>query len=174
LRDEDDPLDGMVNLFDLWMVFSIALLIVVASSSRQRGTRLAQGADSSHSKLAPEVSLQQARAIQHDRFSREKRDGSGERLGTAFRLASGEVVCVPDPLANPPVGVSGPSTAHSSRGNRRPARPGDCGTGLIAGKVGLQRRLEPATLPSCRSEPAPGAPQLPKETRSGIVFTFSL
>ena len=28
---EDDPLTGLVNLFDLWMVFSIALLLALVS-----------------------------------------------------------------------------------------------------------------------------------------------
>jgi len=90
-RDEDDPLAGLVNLFDLWMVFSIAILIIFAGASRRRAAR----AD------APDPPLDEARSIAKYRLSREELSGSGERLGTAYRLPSGEVVCVPDPDAPP-------------------------------------------------------------------------
>ena len=88
-REEDDPLAGLVNLFDLWMVFSIALLIVFAGASRARTAASAGAAP------AP-ASLQDASSIPKFRLSRETLSGSGERLGTAYRLPSGEVVCVPD------------------------------------------------------------------------------
>jgi len=95
-REEDDPLAGLVNLFDLWMVFSIALLIVFAGASMRRS----QG---THAKAAPSPSaaLEGARSIPKYRLSREELSGSGERLGTAYRLPSGEVVCVPDEAGRP-------------------------------------------------------------------------
>lgn len=95
-REEDDPLAGLVNLFDLWMVFSIALLIIFAGASRQCSP--AAGASPAST---PSVSLKEARPVPKYRLSRDKLSGSGERLGTAYRLSSGEVVCVPDGADRP-------------------------------------------------------------------------
>jgi hypothetical protein len=95
VHDEHDPLAGLVNLFDLWMVFSIALLIVfVGSSSRHRDA----GAESDTSTRPSEgpAKFEQARSIERYRLSREELTGAGERLGMAYRLPSGEIVCVPD------------------------------------------------------------------------------
>jgi len=98
-HDENDPLAGLVNLFDLWMVFSIALLIVFAGSSRRRDSGSASRAQSPGA--ATPVASREAQTIPRFRLSREELSGSGERLGTAYRLASGEVVCVPDPEGKP-------------------------------------------------------------------------
>jgi hypothetical protein len=95
-REEDDPLAGLVNLFDLWMVFSIALLIVFAGASRRRSSAV----ETRPSPTSP-ASLSEARTIPKYRLSREELSGSGERLGTAYRLPSGEVVCVPDDAVGP-------------------------------------------------------------------------
>ncbi|MHC5543899.1 DUF2149 domain-containing protein [Singulisphaera rosea] len=82
---DDDPLAGLINLFDLWMVFSIALLIVFTGSLKAR---------SPHKPLP--TPPRDAQNLDRVRVSREALNRSGERLGTAYRLPSGEVVCVPD------------------------------------------------------------------------------
>lgn len=97
-RDEDDPLAGLVNLFDLWMVFSIALLIVFVGSSRRPDAARADGPQAPDEPQS--VSLREAKALDRFRLSREELSGSGEKLGTAYRLASGEVICVPDAGGN--------------------------------------------------------------------------
>lgn len=92
-RDDDDPLAGLVNLFDLWMVFSIALLIVfVGSTKQQKQAARAAG------EAAEQTSLDRdkAKSINRYRLSRDELNGRGEKLGTAYRLPSGEIVCVPD------------------------------------------------------------------------------
>ena len=92
---EDDPLTGLVNLFDLWMVFSIALLLALVAASRlpelSPGARGATAGSSSEA-LPP----QEQSRLDHFRVSHEKLTGEGQRLGTAYRLKSGEVVYVPD------------------------------------------------------------------------------
>jgi len=91
-RDDDDPLAGLVNLFDLWMVFSIALLIVfVGSTKQQKQAARAAGASEQTS-----LDRAKARSIDRYRLSRDELSGRGEKLGTAYRLPSGEIVCVPD------------------------------------------------------------------------------
>ena len=76
---EDDPLAGMANLFDVWVVFAVALLLALAA-------RAARDA-------APNAEMKKL-----DRFTvgDDRLTGAGERLGTAYRLASGEIVYVPD------------------------------------------------------------------------------
>ncbi len=94
-QDEDDPLAGLVNLFDLWMVFSIALLIVFVGATKHPKLT-ANAAESAAEKKAP-LDASKAKAIDHYRLSRDTLSGQGEKLGTAYRLPSGEIVCVPDP-----------------------------------------------------------------------------
>lgn len=76
---EDDPLAGMANMFDLWVVFAVALLLALAGRASRRD--------------APTEQM-----LKLDRFTvgDDRLTGAGERLGTAYRLQSGEVVYVPD------------------------------------------------------------------------------
>ncbi len=108
-RDEDDPLAGLVNLFDLWMVFSIALLIVFVGSSKRRDPARADGSQA-HDTPQP-VSLSEAQALDRFTLSQEELSGSGEKLGTAYRLPSGEVICVPDAGGNAKAAEPPPSPA---------------------------------------------------------------
>src|SRR5262249_27516841 len=91
---DDDPLAGLVNLFDLWMVFSIALLLALVSASRLPTTSTVT--ESSAGAGSRELPSQQQFKLDHFRISKERLTGEGDRLGTAYRLKSGEVVYVPD------------------------------------------------------------------------------
>lgn len=92
---EDDPLSGLVNLFDLWMVFSIALLLALVSACRMQELLSKAPAEATEAKSDTAPSMQQTKLDQF-RVSTEKLTGEGHRLGTAYRLKSGEVVYVPD------------------------------------------------------------------------------
>ena len=76
---EDDPLAGMANMFDLWVVFAVALLLALASRA-------------THQHAPTEHMMKLERFTVGD----DQLTGAGERLGTAYRLQSGEVVYVPD------------------------------------------------------------------------------
>jgi hypothetical protein len=95
---EEDPLAGLVNLFDLWMVFSIALLLALVSYLRlpellsQPSVAASTTADNSPT----DALSRDAQKLDHYRVSNEKLTGEGHRLGTAYRLQTGEVVYVPD------------------------------------------------------------------------------
>lgn len=97
IADDDDPLAGLVNLFDLWMVFSIALLIVFVGSSKQKQTtRAATETMAGESTSTASLDRAKAKAIDRYRLSKDELTGQGEKLGIAYRLPSGEIVCVPD------------------------------------------------------------------------------
>ena len=89
----DDPLDGMANLFDLGVVFAlgfgIAILSRVAATTPEK---LAQMQKSPSRDQVPEA----ARVPEHFRSTDESLGGNGTRLGTAYRLANGEIVYVPE------------------------------------------------------------------------------
>jgi hypothetical protein len=88
---DDDPLAGLVNLFDLWMVFSIALLLALVAASR-----LPELSQSTPQSDAADVPANESSKLDQYRVSNEKLTGEGQRLGTAYRLKNGEVVYVPD------------------------------------------------------------------------------
>lgn len=90
----DDPLDGMANLFDLGVVFAlgfgIAILSRVAATTPEKLAQMQKGPSRDQ---VPDA----ARVPERFRSTDESLGGNGTRLGTAYRLANGEVVYVPEP-----------------------------------------------------------------------------
>ena len=91
---EDDPLAGLINLFDVWMVFSIALLLALVACLRLPHTVSDGMAKATAAAVEPVSSRSQK--MPHYRVSRDEMSGEGVRLGTAYRLKSGDVVYVPE------------------------------------------------------------------------------
>jgi hypothetical protein len=80
-------------LFDIWMVFAVALLLALVEA----GVIGQAGAQPGRDRVAAQkVKVNQIRVTQ------DKLTGEGQRLGTAYRLTSGEIVYVPDPAAPTP------------------------------------------------------------------------
>jgi hypothetical protein len=90
-----DPLDGLVNLFDLGIVLSVAFLLAALSSldltsaltSQSKGERATRPADAV---IADKD--QRVKAIELDPDQRVV--GRGEPLGTVYRLSDGRTVLV--------------------------------------------------------------------------------
>jgi hypothetical protein len=78
-----DPLDGLVNLFDVGIVLAIAFLIA--------GLGLATKAASDHSRKRSATA--EVRVLPKPNSSRRAR-GHGAPVGTAYRLADGRIVIV--------------------------------------------------------------------------------
>ncbi|MDZ7617567.1 MAG: DUF2149 domain-containing protein [Patescibacteria group bacterium] len=86
-------------LFDLWMVFSIALLLALVGNMRQPERATGDTAEhdvpaSAAEELEPVTPT--AQRLERFRSTNDELTGEGERLGTAYRLRSGEVVYVPE------------------------------------------------------------------------------
>ena len=104
---EDDPGAGLLNLFDVWIAFAVALLLAMVSymkvpelmSANSNVTLIANpgGVDM-------ELIRKEGTKIERYRATSEQLTGQGERLGTAYRLANGEVVYVPETPAAPAQG----------------------------------------------------------------------
>ena len=96
---EEDPAAGLLNLFDVWIAFAAALLLAMASYlnlPKHHDSQSAQSASDKPGTVQMENLKPDAQKIQHYRPTDQKLSGEGQRLGTAYRLKSGEVVYVPD------------------------------------------------------------------------------
>ena len=90
---DDDPLGGLVNLFDLWIVVVVALVLMLI-----QGKDRVSANQTSSSQTTSLVDQQAQDLIPMERFrpSDKQLSGKGTRRGTAYRLANGEVVYVPE------------------------------------------------------------------------------
>ncbi len=99
-RHEDragDPLDGLVNLFDLGIVLSVAFLLAALSSldltSALTGKAVTEATRPADAVVAPKD--QKVRQVQLD--PDQKVVGRGQPIGTVYRLSDGRTVVVRDP-----------------------------------------------------------------------------
>ena len=108
-----DPLDGLVNLFDLGIVLAVAFLLAALQSvnltellTRKNVTVVRN--DSSGQTLI----VKQGDQLKTVHLSRQTVTGAGERVGDVFRLADGRLVYVqraPASSATPPA-TTAPTT----------------------------------------------------------------
>lgn len=94
---EDDPTAGLINLFDVWMVFAVALLLSMTSLAvRSTPTGASEAA------AVLETLPKPGAKVESVRLTRDQLSGEGQRLGTAYRLKSGEIVYIPEtPRSSP-------------------------------------------------------------------------
>ena len=101
-----DPLDGLVNLFDIGIVLSLGFLIAALSSldleellTKRAATRRPDQVIVRPGERARPLGQAQGRAI-----------GRGAQVGSVYRLADGRLVYVERPAASPtPAPVPSPS-----------------------------------------------------------------
>ena len=103
---EEDPLAGVANLFDVSIVFIVGLMITLFSvynmgdlmSVQTSVTMVKTSADGKQ-----EIIVKKGQTIKAYKLSGQTGTGDGTKLGTAYRLASGQVIYVPDdPAAKAP------------------------------------------------------------------------
>lgn len=102
--EDEDPLAGIANLFDVSVAFIVALLIALFAlfssgamlDKNSSVTLVKQAADGS-----TEIITKQGAEIKVQKVSDQTLSGQGTRLGTAYRLANGQVVYVPETTAKP-------------------------------------------------------------------------
>ena len=97
--DEDDPLAGVVNIFDVSVVFIVGLMIALFSVYRI-GDLIDPNTEVTLVKTNDdglrEIIVKRGTEIKAYELTGETLGGDGERLGTAYRLADGQIVYVPD------------------------------------------------------------------------------
>ena len=93
-RFEDDPMTAVGNLFDIALVFIVALLLALMAAfghevfQRQEARRTASG--------ELELIVRRGKEVKRLRESREKAEGRGVRLGVAYQLEDGSTIYVPE------------------------------------------------------------------------------
>jgi hypothetical protein len=99
LDEEEDPLGGVANLFDAAMVFAVALLIALvisASVPELLNPRADITVVKNPGKENMQVIIKKGEKIKVLNMTEELAGGQGHKLGTAYRLETGEVIYVPE------------------------------------------------------------------------------
>lgn len=104
--EAEDPLSGVANLFDVSLAFIVALLITlfmlfsaVEFLDPESNVTIVRENDDG----TVEIVVKEGDKIEVQRVTSDTMSGQGVRLGTAYRLANGEVVYVPEDEAAPGV-----------------------------------------------------------------------
>jgi len=101
---DDDPMGGVANLFDIGLVFIVALLLTLFSAYRlqdlfdQRSEMTIMKRNASGEM---EIITKKGTRIKATKVSRQTARGMGNRLGVAYRLENGSMVYVPDEKGTP-------------------------------------------------------------------------
>ncbi|MDD5135491.1 MAG: DUF2149 domain-containing protein [Phycisphaerae bacterium] len=96
---DDDPLGGVANLFDVAMVFAVALILALFTALQV--PELLNNKDDfvivkNPGKLNMEIIQKKGVKLEKYKMSTEETGGQGQRLGICYQLANGEVVYVPE------------------------------------------------------------------------------
>ncbi len=103
--DDGDPLLGLINLFDASMVLVVAMLLALVGkgSMAEVAARLSQQdvtIVTNPGKPDMEMIIKRGKKIEKLKATGDQGRGAGQRLGTAYRLESGEVIYVPEQEGN--------------------------------------------------------------------------
>ncbi len=92
-----DPLDGLVNLFDLGIVLAVAFLLAALSSLDLTGALTRQSKAGSLRPADAIVAKEDQRVAEVQLKPDEKVVGRGKAIGTVYELADGRTVVVRSP-----------------------------------------------------------------------------
>ena len=96
---EEDPLAGVANLFDVSVVFIVGLMISLFSVYRM-GDLMDPDTEvtmvMTNAQGQSEIIVKRGEEIEAYELTGESLSGDGEKLGTAYRLANGQIIYVPD------------------------------------------------------------------------------
>jgi len=95
---EDDPMGGLTNLFDIAMVFAVALMLALLTYHSL--PELISESDVTLVKNPGtkdmEIITKQGEKVEIQKVTNETIGGMGRKLGTTYMLKSGEVIYVPE------------------------------------------------------------------------------
>jgi len=95
---DSDPLSGMANLFDVAMVFAVALMIAMVISFRMTDmlTQDEVTIVKNPGRQDMEVVVKKGREITQYKGSETAGEGKGKRIGVAYELEDGRIIYVPE------------------------------------------------------------------------------
>lgn len=94
-----DPMSMLANLFDVAFVFALAFLVAMVTQFRM--PELLSKDDTltiikNAGQPDMEIVVKKGKKLEHYKATDQSSGGSGKKLGTAYKLDSGEVVYVPE------------------------------------------------------------------------------
>jgi hypothetical protein len=96
---EEDPLAGVANLFDVSVVFIVGLMLTLFSVYRM-GDLMDRDSEvtmvKTNAQGEREIIVKKGTQITAYKVTGKTAAGEGERLGTAYRLANGQIIYVPE------------------------------------------------------------------------------
>ena len=95
----DDPLSGVANLFDASIVFIVAMMLALFAAWNMLDLLDPDSEVTIAKKSADgrvEILTKKGSEIKVSRVTDQPLSGAGKRLGTAYQLADGKVVYVPE------------------------------------------------------------------------------
>lgn len=96
--EDIDPMGSLVNLFDVSMVFAVALMIAFVIQSRMTEFLTAEDATfvKNAGKADMEIIVKKDNKITRYKSEKSSGGGKGRRVGIAYQLENGEVIYVPE------------------------------------------------------------------------------
>ena len=96
--DDTDPLSGMANLFDIAMIFAVALM--VAMTTYFQVSELLTQDDvtmvKNPGKENMEIIIKKGKEISRYKAGKGTGEGKGKRVGVAYELENGQIIYVPE------------------------------------------------------------------------------
>jgi hypothetical protein len=103
--EDDDPLAGVANLFDLAMVVGASLMIALVVRPQVADLLSRQDVTLVKNPGQPdmEIIVKKGQEITRYKGSRDKPggEGKGRRVGTAYQLEDGRIIYIPEDAAPP-------------------------------------------------------------------------
>ena len=96
--EDIDPMGSLVNLFDVSMVFAVALMVAFVIQSRMTEFLTAEDATfvKNAGKADMEIIVKKDNKITRYKSEKSSGGGKGRRVGIAYQLENGEVIYVPE------------------------------------------------------------------------------
>lgn len=95
----EDPISGVANLFDVSVVFIVAMLFALVSALNMLDM-IDPKSDVTFTKQSAngeiEIVEKKGKEIKVKKITKDQSSGKGERLGTAYKLENGQVIYVPE------------------------------------------------------------------------------
>jgi len=98
---EEDPTEGLANLFDVAMVFAVGLMVAIVSYTSipelldpTSDVTLVKNPGTADM----EIINKRGETIEILRATNESYGGAGKKLGTAYELPDGSIIYVPDEM----------------------------------------------------------------------------
>jgi len=97
---DDDPMTGVANLFDVGLVFIVGLIMALFSVYHLQDlfseTSSFTIVKKSHQSQEMEIITKEGKRIKAMKVTRDRVQGRGQRLGIAYKLEDGTMVYVPE------------------------------------------------------------------------------